>query len=362
MSRLIQPNLFMAMIASGFFLISCKNENSKKYLNEAQDVPKQENIQIIDNGKEQRVDILIKGKLFTSYRYPKNIKKPVLYPLVTPQGTKITRRFPMEQSSGERVDHPHHVGVWFNYGDVNGLDFWNNSDSIATDKKELYGTIVHKKINKIVENKNTALLEVTMEWLSPEQKTLMVENTTFIVENKGDIYTLDRITKLTAKEDVLFKDNKEGLLGVRVRRELEHPSNKPTIFTDVNGIPTGVPVLNNEKVKGKYVNSEGVEGEDTWGKRARWVNLTSNINGEHISLAIVDHSENIGYPTYWHTRGYGLFAANPLGQSVFSKGKNVLNFKLNKGESKTFKHRIVVASKLLDEVRLNKEFNEFSNK
>jgi hypothetical protein len=70
----------------------------------------------------------------------------------------------------------------------------------------------------------------------------------------------------------------------------------------------------------------------------------------------------VGYPTYWHARGYGLFAANPLGQEVFSKGKEILNFKLNKGESVIFKHRIIVASKDLNKDELDTSFNEFSNK
>jgi hypothetical protein len=95
------------------------------------------------------VDVLIDGKLFTSYIYPNTIKKPVLYPLKTSKGTKITRGFPLEPTPGERVDHPHHVGLWFNYGDVNGLDFWNNSDSIKVEKRGGYGTIVHDDIVKM---------------------------------------------------------------------------------------------------------------------------------------------------------------------------------------------------------------------
>jgi hypothetical protein len=54
--------------------------------------------------------------------------------------------------------------------------------------------------------------------------------------------------------------------------------------------------------------------------------------------------QNPGYPTYWHARNYGLFALNPLGQKVFSEGKETLNFKLAKGEKTTFKYRVVIAS------------------
>ena len=354
--RLLNISLLMVILLGS----SKGNPEKKETANlEAENIQKR--IQLVENKAEKKVDVLMDGKLFTSYRYPENIKKPVLYPLITPKGTKITRKFPLEPSVGERVDHPHHVGVWFNYGDVNGLDFWNNSDSIKVEDRDRYGTIVHKSITAIEEGDEEARLKVTMDWLAPDGKVLLNENTTFVFQGKDSVYSIDRITELAApNEAVAFNDNKEGVLGIRLTRELEHPSDKPDIFTDANGIPTKVPALNNEGVNGNYINAEGVEGTDTWAKRSKWVNLRSNIGDEQISLVILDHKSNVGYPTYWHSRGYGLFAANPLGQAVFSDGKETLNFKLEKGESTTFKHRILVASTELDKVALNTEFEAFS--
>jgi len=63
-----------------------------------------------------------------------------------------------------------------------------------------------------------------------------------------------------------------------------------------------------------------------------------------VTLAILDHPHNVGFPTYWHARGYGLFGANPLGAKVFSNGKTELNFKLAPGQSTTFRHRVVILS------------------
>ncbi|WP_205164593.1 MULTISPECIES: PmoA family protein [Arenibacter] len=343
------------------FMASCKQAKTDKTADSNNETKAEKRIKLVSNYLEKKVDVFIDGNLFTSYIYPTNIKKPVLYPLITPKGTKITRKYPLEPSVGERVDHPHHVGVWFNYGDVNGLDFWNNSDSIKVEKRGSYGTIVHKEIVDMEDGNEEARLKVAMDWISAEGKVLLKENTTFVFRGDQDEYSIDRITNLSApNEKVVFKDNKEGVLGIRVTRELEHPSNKPDIFTDSNGIPTGVPVLNNEGVNGNYINSENIEGDDCWGKRSNWVNLRSNIGEEKISLAILDHTSNAGYPTYWHTRGYGLFAANPLGQEVFSDGKETLNLTLNQGEDVTFKHRIVVASKNLGKVELDSEFSDFS--
>lgn len=319
-------------------------------------------ISLIRNDEEQKVDVLIDGELFTSYIYPETVKKPVLYPIKTAQGTIVTRGFPLESRAGERVDHPHHVGLWFNYGDVNGLDFWNNSDAIPEDKRAHYGTIVHQEINRISSGNDRGELEVSMAWKDSEGKTLMTEYTTFIFSGTDNERVIDRITTLTAlDEDVSMKDNKEGLLGIRVARELEHPADKPEMFTDASGNPTDVPVLNNEGVTGWYNSSEGLEGHDVWGARAKWMNLSGEINGEDIAIAIFDHPDNIGYPTYWHARGYGLYAANSLGQEAMSGGKETLNFILGANESVTFKHRVVIYSgKEVSKQQIDKDFEVFA--
>ena len=354
-------SIFVGAFLLTIAITACKNKVNDQKANIESEVIKNNNVTLVRHDADKKVDVLINSKLFTSYIYPTNVKKPVLYPIITPKGTKITRKFPLEPSTGERVDHPHHVGLWFNYGDVNGLDFWNNSDSIKVEKRNKYGTIVHQKINDVKSGNEQGSLKVSMDWLAPNGDILLKENTTFIFKGKDNTYSIDRITKLTASNiDVDFKDNKEGVLGIRVTRALELPSDKPIIFTDSNGIPTKVAELNNDGVNGDYLNSNGTKGLDCWGKRADWVNLHSNIGNEKISLAILDHSSNIGYPTYWHARGYGLFAANPLGQEAFSNGKEKLNFKLNKGESVTFKHRIIVASQDLNKAFLDDNFTQFS--
>jgi len=303
-------------------------------------------VKIAPNEAERRVDITIDGKPFTSYIYPATIKKPVLWPLRTAKGTVVTRRFPLEPGEGERVDHPHHVGLWFNHGDVNGFDFWNNSEAIKPDQAKKYGTIVHKKIGEVKSTASgPAELNVEMEWIGGDGVALLRENTTFVFAGGADMRAIDRITTLTALgKDVVFRDNKEGVLGIRVRRALEHPADKPEIFTDSSGKSTGVPVLDNTGVTGKYTTSGGKTGDAAWGTRGRWTMLTGTVEGEPLTLAILDHPKNPGYPTYWHARGYGLFSANMLGAKVFSNGKEELNFTIPAGKSATFRHRILILS------------------
>ena len=109
-------------------------------------------------GSQPRVDVLVDGKPFTSYIWPGTLKKPTLYPIRTGAGTVITRGFPPE--TGERGDHPHHVGLWFNYGDVNGYDFWNNSSAISADRVDKMGRIVHQDITKMEDGRGKGVLEV----------------------------------------------------------------------------------------------------------------------------------------------------------------------------------------------------------
>ena len=335
----------VALMSVLLLLISgCGNNGSRAKKMEADQVA-ETRFRLVELPDEKKVEVWIDGDLFTSYMYPDHIAKPVLYPLKTASGKVLTRSFPMENVPGERVDHPHHVGHWMNYGDVNGLDFWNNSEARPAEDKNLYGTIFHKEVRNIQGRDDMGMLEVVNEWKTPDGVILLEEQTRFIFSVQGNSRIIDRITTLHAlNQEVSFKDNKEGMLAVRVARALELPSDKPAVYLDAYGVPTEIKVLDNAGVNGNYLSSEGMEGEEVWGTRARWMKLQSSMEGEKVALVIFDHPDNVGYPTYWHARGYGLFAANPLGQSVFSEGEKVLDFKLAPNESVSFKYRLLVHS------------------
>ncbi len=312
-------------------------------------------VDLVQNDKDKKVEVKIDGEPFTAYYYPgeKTLKKAVLYPVMTAKGTVITRGWPLDPRAGERVDHPHHVGIWLNYEDVNGNDYWNNSDAVNHEKRA-YGTIIHTGITSVKSGKDKGELTVTADWVDKDGTLTMKEVTKYTFSGKGDTRIIDRSTTLTAVlPEVNMPDVKDGMFAIRVARELELPSNKPEIFTDASGIATKVPALNNEGITGNYRNSNGVEGETVWGKRAIWCNLTGKIKDENISVAMIDHPKNVGYPAYWHARGYGLFAVNPLGMKALSDGKETLNFKLKKGESTTFRYRLVIASEHLKDAALN---------
>jgi hypothetical protein len=179
----------------------------------------------------------------------------------------------------------------------------------------------------------------------PDGSVILKEHTKYVFAGTATTRTIDRITTLTAGATrVDMKDNKEGVLGLRVTRALEEPSTKPEVFTDAAGRPTTVASMDNTGVNGVYLTSEGKQGAAAWGTRGKWTTLSGKVGDEPLSIAILDAPGNPGYPTYWHARGYGLFAANPLGQKELSEGKDVLNFAIDANKSVTFKHRIHIVS------------------
>ena len=300
-------------------------------------------VQVVVRAAERRVDVTVGGLPFTSYIYPTSLKKPVLYPIHAASGAIITRGYPLAPRPGERVDHPHHAGLWFNYGNVSGLDFWNNSTAIKDSAAPHMGTILHRAVRAVSSGEGEGALDVTTEWVNYKGRALLKEGTHFIFRAHEGFRSIDRITTLTALDStVSFADDKEGLIGLRVARGLEQPSTTAEKFLDASGRATTVAVLDNTGVTGKYTSSEGKEGDAVWGTRGRWAMLTGSVGNEPVTLAILDHPGNVGFPTYWHARGYGLFAANNLGQKVMSGGKETLNYSLAAGKSVTFRHQILI--------------------
>ena len=334
-TSLLTITLLLALSISSLCSGIAKQSQSKQ-------VPK---ISFINQEAQRKIDVMIDGKLFTSYQWPDNVWKPVLYPVFTSAGTEITRGFPINPKKGERTDHPHQIGIWFTYGNVEGNDFWGNGSQGLGTKNANGGEIKHIKVDKISEGKGEGILVTSESWVDKSGSELLKEHTEYHFIAEGSVRIVDRITTLTANEkNVSMPDTKEGMFGMRVARQLELPSKEDVTLVDAKGNPTKVKALPNEGSSGNYLSSEGVSGEAVWSTRARWMNLYGSIAGEEISIVICDHPKNKSYPTYWHARGYGLFSANPLGTKDFTKGKEELNFSIPAGNSSTFRYRVIINS------------------
>ncbi len=341
-----------ALFFAVFTVISCSSAGGDK----------SQPVDIVKKEAERKVDILIGGKLVTSFCWPGNVYKPIFYPVYTTSGTEITRGFPLKPRAGERDDHIHQVGIWLNYGDVNGVDFWGNGSE--GHKSETGGEIRLLKIDEVKGGNGKGTMNISASWQDPSGKELLSEKTEFNFFARGNYYIIDRITVLTANDTpVRMKDTKEGMYAIRVARQLEMPSADDDFLLDGSGRPGSEKAGENIGVTGNYRSSEGKTGDAVWGTRARWMNLSGVINHDEVSITIIDHPDNISYPTYWHARGYGLFSANPLGAVDFTQGKEVVDFSVPAGESAVFRYRMIIdsGSHLTDDM-INSVADDFAAK
>jgi hypothetical protein len=244
---------------------------------------------------------------------------PIVYPIVGPTGKRMTRDFPMiHEYEGVKADHRHHRSLWFAHGNVNGLDFWTVKNKI-----------VHKRFAKAECDGETVLLVTENDWIGNDDQILCRDVRTLRFAAEKDRRLIDFDITITAVQDkVVFGDTKEGSFGIRVPEAIAVETGKGGLF----------------------VNAEGKLGEqEAWGKRSAWVDYHGIIDGEKVSITILNHPSSLRYPTYWHVRNYGLFAANPFGVSDFENldDKQAGNHTLSKGESFTLRYRVVFRTRNL---------------
>ena len=119
---------------------------------------------------------------------------------------------------------------------------------------------------------------------------------------------------------VTFGDTKEGTFGLRLASSMNV----------------------NRKTGGRIVNAEGITDTDAWGKASSWVDYSGPVNDETVGVAILNHPESFRYPTTWHVRDYGLFAANPFGYDDFKYKDAPGDHTIPAGESIRFRYRVIL--------------------
>jgi hypothetical protein len=284
----------------------------------------------ITQGQNQ-IAVEIDGKPYTTFFYGPEVAKPYLFPLRAPSGVVVTRSFPMEKVAGESTDHPHHRSLWFAHSSVNGIDYWNNE--FAYDKDPKYkgklGHIFVTKVEKAQGGAKTGEIDETSEWKQPDGKAVLNEDRKMIFHAGGPDRVIDFDFTLTAKVPVTFGDAKDGVFGIRVASGLEEPLPKSP---------------SEPKRTGVMINAQGLKTEaECWGKRSEWMDYSGTVEGQQVGIAIFDNPRNPRYPTYWHARGYGLFANNIFGAHEFSKGKDPDgSITLQPGEKLRFRYRVVI--------------------
>jgi hypothetical protein len=272
--------------------------------------------------RTDRIVIDVDGKPFSEFFIGADVMKPYLHPLRSASGKIVTRHYPMESVEGESKDHPHHRGLWFTHGDVNGYDFWANEPSQKGATKNGKGKIVTKKVVDVKSGKKSGSIKALFEWQTMEGKALLAETREMIFYSDPKLRTVDFDIRLAAVEKVTFGDTKEGVFAIRLASPLEEKR-------DGSG--------------GKMVNAEGKVGEKlVWGKASPWVDYSGQLEGETLGVAILDHPSSPRYPTYWHARAYGLFASNIWGLHDFVEKTKDGSQTLEPGQSLRFRLRVVI--------------------
>lgn len=255
-------------------------------------------VEIVDRPKESKLEINIGGKLFTSYIYG-GFAKPFLGRILTRDGASYTRFEPNAH------EHPHQRSVFVAVGDVNGLDFWNESEEAGIEK--------HKRFERILNGNAFGTFTADNLWTSKDGAPQLDERRTFTFYAQGEEcrYIDLEIEFRASYGNVVFGTTKEaGPLGIRVNEEMRADAT------------------------GSFVNSYGAENEaECWGRAASWCDYSGNIRDKKYGIAVFDNENNERYPTAWHIRDYGLFAANNL----YFKG----GFIIKSGETLTYEYRLV---------------------
>jgi hypothetical protein len=281
--------------------------------------------------QDDDVRVEIDGKLFTIYRTATG-PKPILWPVIGPTGVEMTRSFPMKDVPGEKPDHPHQRSIWFTHGSVNGVDFWSETAG--------HGSIAHREYLRTEANNKQAVISTRNDWIDARGKRICQDRRTLTFAAGNDWRSFDfDITLVASEGPVKFGDTKEGSMGIRI----------PTVM-DVNS-----------QKGGHIINSEGDTDNDAWGKPASWVDYYGTVAGRPVGIAFFNHPSSFRYPTRWHVRDYGLFAANPFGLKDFV-GKDDVDgsYTLDDGGSITLRYRILLHEGDAKSAKIAEAFERYS--
>jgi hypothetical protein len=302
---------------------------------------------------DHQIDVLIGGKPFTTFYFDPKVPKPYLHPLRSAEGIVVTRGFPMRKDiPGERTDHPHHRAMYFAHGDVNGVDFWTEAEfeekapvqvggkQYAVSEHLPNGRTVFTKLEEIRGGADSGTLRADFNLVDQNGKVIAEETQAYTFRGDVTTRTIDcEFTLHALRTPVKMGDTKEGTFALRVVKALEETSGM------------------------RMTDSEGRVGEkQIWGKRASWVDYSGIVEGKKLGIAVFDNPSNPKHPTYWHARGYGLFAVNPFGEHDFyNDPKRDGSITIPPGGNLTFRYRVLIHDGDATQARVAEAYNEYAS-
>jgi hypothetical protein len=258
--------------------------------------------------QSDRVRVEVDGKLFTEYVFGDGASRPYCYPILSADGTPLTRDFPMKNTPGEETDHPWHRSIMFAHAFVNGVDFWNEGAGDTGRSPKDKGRSTHETFLETSDGK-VGVIRTRNRWTAPDGKLICTDERTlrFHASTAGRFIDFEITLHALPDQPLVLGDNKDGTMAIRVPLWMTLPHKYK------NQAVPGV---------GHLLTSTGERDAAVWGKRADWCDYYAPRDGKTYGVAIFDHPQNFRHPTWWMARDYGLFAANPFGQHDFENLKD----------------------------------------
>ena len=286
---------------------------------------------VVFNEKENSLRVELNGAFFTEYLFNGEDRYfPLFYPVHGPGGIPMTRNYPLEVVEGEDTDHIHHQSLWFAHSEINGHSFW----AVQQNKGREPGNTIHRRFKEIEGGVDRGHFIAENDYVAADGTLVMTDTRTVRFRAPADLMA-PRIIDITiafhaSNGEVVFGDQKDAGMAIRVASNLQVARRTEKGSETVPGT-------------GNLLNSEGITGEETWGKRARWIDSYGKIGGETVGIAVFDHPANPRHPTYWHSRSYGLVAANVFGKRHFEtlEDPKAGQLVIPSGETVTFRWQFV---------------------
>jgi hypothetical protein len=266
-----------------------------------------------DDDAKRGYEILAGGEPFATLRFGLDERTPAVFPLFAPGKRLVLRSFPFERVDGETDDHPHHRGLWFAHGDVDGHDFWHDpACRIEVREHEVVGGDT---------------VRFVADWISPDG-VVATETRSMRFSDLGSRRRIDLDVELRPRATCVIGDTKEGTIAMRLA---------PTLRVE------------GPRARGRLENAEGLRDGSCWGTRSSWVLAEGPVDGRLVRVRVIDGSPDAGGPTFWHARKYGLLAANPFGRRAF-EGKDAASGTRSLTPDTPWTRRIVVLLEGADRV------------
>lgn len=286
------------------------------------------NVELRHTPETRQVAVSIAGRAFTSYRYGTEFPdKPVFYPVLAPNGARVSREYPMVKGvAGESADHPHHQSMWFSYDEVNGTNFWNTATT-------------GRRIEHLGMDVAGDALTARLAWKDKDGAVVLEETKRVTFGGGADVAWMDHdITLAATRVPVSMGDTKEGAFGIRLNDALKEQGGS-----------------------GRYINAEGLETEKgVWGKTSDWVAIRGTIpdaaGPREVTVAIFAPRTGLNAPPYWHARAYGLFAVNPFGRKAFDPAAPERITRLAVGDRIRTRYRLAVYAGQVSPARLAQDY------